>query len=382
LFDVAVEKSFNFLSPEYRTLFEASAATAFQHPAWLSELYRRLVKHNGARPLVVVVRHAADKSLAMVLPLVKRRYGALNVVEFADLRVSDYISAVAEAGVFAAIIADATALKQILAALRPYDLLRLGKLKDGALPLHELFRVPAAEAMPTHSYATALGGSFEEWQGTRLKQSYRKELDKKLRQLHRKGDVRFERVTTTAEIGQTFDALKIFRRDRFEFNGGGELLQVPAYFEFYTTLARQTDFTRTYALTIDGRTIAGALGLMHKGALLVVLGGFIQTEFKNQSIGSLLFQEIARDCIARGETLLDFTIGDEPYKLIFGAEPMPMWQVSRAGSPLGYFAGTLVERMPAAKALARKLFHRSADRWRQPALAPIVDDEPAEAAIR
>jgi hypothetical protein len=34
-----------------------------------------------------------------------------------------------------------------------------------------------------------------------------------------------------------------------------------------------------------------------------------------------------------------------------------MWQISRSGSPLGYTAGLIVEKLPAAKVLARRLFH-------------------------
>ena len=72
-----------------------------------------------------------------------------------------------------------------------------------------------------------------------------------------------------------------------------------------------------------------------------------------------------------------FTIGDEPYKLTFGAEPMPMWQVTRAGSPLGYLAGALVEKLPAAKALARNIFRRGTDKRPAPAhnAAPPLTDE-------
>ena len=70
-----------------------------------------------------------------------------------------------------------------------------------------------------------------------------------------------------------------------------------------------------------------------KSVPIVFLTGFDHAGFKNQSIGSLMFEQVARDCIERGEAMLDFTIGDEPYKLTFGADPKPMWQVSRAGSP-------------------------------------------------
>jgi CelD/BcsL family acetyltransferase involved in cellulose biosynthesis len=133
----------------------------------------------------------------------------------------------------------------------------------------------------------------------------------------------------------------------------------------------RTEFARTYTLRLDDRTIAGALGLVHRGSLLVILGGFTQTEHKNQSIGSLMFQEIARDCIARGDKLLDFTIGDEPYKLVFGSEPRKMWQMSRAGSPLGYAAGLVVDKLPSARALARRLFH-SGGAQITPSAAPEV----------
>ncbi len=358
VFDIAVESTFDFRSPEYAALFESSDATAFQHPFWLHALYERLLAFNGAQPLIVTVRRSSDRSLAMVLPLVKRRYAALRVVEFADLRVSDYISAVADKSTFSQIAADRSARQKILAALRPYDLLRLGKLRDGGLPLHQVFGIARQDGMGMNAYATWLSPTFEQWREERLQPSYRKELDKKLRQLHRKGRVQFEQSTAAADIATTFDALKLFRRDRFEANGGGELLQIPEYFDFYVANAMRTDFARTYTMRLDDKTIAGALGLVHRGSLLVILGGFTQTELKNQSVGSLMFQEIARDCIARGETLLDFTIGDEPYKLVFGAKPQPMWQVSRAGSPLGYAAGMLVEKLPSAKALARRLFHR------------------------
>jgi CelD/BcsL family acetyltransferase involved in cellulose biosynthesis len=244
------------------------------------------------------------------------------------------------------------------------------------MPLNRLFGIGRQDSMGMNAYATPLSETFDVWRQQRLKPSYRKELDKKLRQLHRKGVVRFEQSTAAADIATTFDALKVFRRDRFEINGGGELLQIPAYFDFYVSIAMRTDFARTYTLRLDDRTIAGALGLVHRGSLLVILGGFTQTELKNQSVGSLMFQEIARDCIARGDKLLDFTIGDEPYKLVFGSEPRKMWQVSRAGSPLGYAAGLVVDKLPSARALARKLFyHGSAQSV--PATtpdAPIADE--------
>jgi CelD/BcsL family acetyltransferase involved in cellulose biosynthesis len=175
--------------------------------------------------------------------------------------------------------------------------------------------------------------------------------------------VRFECARDPAAIHAVFDARKIYRGLRFGGpEEGGDLLQTPAYFDFYRGMALdgRDDATRVYGLWLDDRVIAGVLGLAHKEtAFLVIMGGFDFDNFKNQSIGSLMFEQVARDCIERGERFLDFTIGDEPYKMTFGAEPSPMSRITRAGSPLGFAADMLAESLPAAKSFARRLLHTS-----------------------
>jgi CelD/BcsL family acetyltransferase involved in cellulose biosynthesis len=376
MFEVSIENSFDFRSAEYVELFEKSAATPFQGPVWLSALYAKLLRHNGAKPLILVARRSGDRSLAMVLPLVRRRYSGLRVVEFADLRVSDYISPVTDVATLAAILADRRAIACIRSLAHPYDLLRIGKLADNALGIERLFGIRRREAMGMNAYEAPLAETYEAWREARLPASYRKELDKKSRQLGRRGTVRFGCAEDEAEIRRTFEALRTYRGRRFgnREDGTGDLLQVPPYYDFYLGVAAdgRDGQARTYAITVDGMPVAGALGLVSRhNSFMVILSGFDHDGFKNQSLGSLLFEQIARDCIARGERFLDFTIGDEPYKLTFGAVPSPMWQMSRAGSPLGYAARILVDRMPAARSLARRLFHGSRDVRSHPVAAAV-----------
>jgi CelD/BcsL family acetyltransferase involved in cellulose biosynthesis len=365
MFDVSVENDFDFRSPEYADLYERSAATPFQGPVWLAALHGGLLRHNSASPLVIVVR-GPGRSLAMVLPLVRRRYSMLRVVEFADLRVSDYISPVTDAATFAAILADRDCVARIRSLARPYDLLRIGKLADNALELGRLFGIRRREPMGMSAYETSLGHDYETWREETLGRSYCKELDKKSRQLHRRGTVQFGCMEDEEGIRRAFEALRLYRGLRFgnREDGTGDLLQVPSYYDFYLAVARQGQgrYARTYAMTVDGKPVACALGLVGRGgSVLVVLSGFDHDNFKSQSLGSLLFEQIARDTMERGGRALDFTIGDEPYKLTFGARPSPMWQIEGAGSPLGHGARLLVDRMPAAKALARRWFNGSRD---------------------
>jgi CelD/BcsL family acetyltransferase involved in cellulose biosynthesis len=351
VFEVAVEPLFNFLSGEYAELFAASRATAFQHPRWLHAVYRTLLPGANAAPLIITVRR--DNRLIMLLPFVRRRYGTLRVIEFADFGVSDYASPIASDAASQAIAADRGACTRIKAALKPFDVLRIQKLRDDTFPIERVVGTPERIAMPMSAHAVPLTSDFAEWRNEKIVASYRKELDKKSRQLHRKGTVAFSCVTDAQTIRATFEKMKEYRGPRF---GDGDLLQNPAYFDFYLEVATEGcgSFVRVYSLTLDDSPIAGVMGLSHNGRLLVILGGFDLNNHKNQSLGSLTFEMVARHSIEMGDTLLDFTIGDEPYKTLFGAQASPVYQISRSGSAMGAVASIAIRQLPWLKNAAKR----------------------------
>jgi len=357
VFTLAIETSFNFLGAEFAELFAASIATAFQSPMWLASFYGRLPAANHAEPLIVVVRDA-DGRLVMVLPLVRRRIGGIRVIEFADLRVSDYLSPVVSADAFARMAGDTRFRHELIRLLKPFDTIRVPKLRQGSIDIERLFGARPRRPMGMNAYAVDLHGDFDSWREQHLTPSYRKELDKKSRQLHRKGDVQFACVTEVGDIRRAFEALRVYRGIRFGDTPGGEVLQIPHYFDFYLEVATEGAgrVARVYQLSVDGKPAAVVVALLHRGSCLVIMGGFDHAGYKSQSIGALTFQMIAKDCIARGDRELDFTIGDEPYKQLFGAQPRPMWTMSRPGSVLGAAADLAVERLPFVKDVVKRLF--------------------------
>lgn len=356
-FDIAIEEAFDFLSPECAALFDGSAATAFQHPLWLDSLYARLAAHAGARPLVVVVRRRASGALAMVLPMLRIRRGPIRTIEFADLRVSDYLAPVCSPEVFAGLLEDEGACAEIRRLVRPFDLLRMTKLPDGWLPVESLLGAPRRVSMETNAYATVLVAPFEQWRSSALDRSYQKELAKKYRQLQKKGALSFFCCDDTASVSEAMEAMKQYRGPRFQAQGDGDLLQRPEYYGFYSDVAVRGlgSFVRLYAMKMDGNVIAAVLGLSHRGSFLVIMSAFDIAGYKSQSLGSLMFEQVARDCIERGDQMLDFTIGDEPYKKLFGAQPSPMWMVTQAGSTAGAISLFALRQAPWLKLAAKRL---------------------------
>jgi CelD/BcsL family acetyltransferase involved in cellulose biosynthesis len=356
-FDVRIENAFDFLSEEYAALFNGSAATAFQHPLWLDGLYGKLVPRLGAKPLIVVVRDRPSGRLAMVLPLLRVRRGPIRTVEFADLRVSDYLAPVCTAEVFSDLLQDDDACREIRRLIGPFDLLRMSKLPDGRIPIENLLGAPRRVAMDTNAYSTLLFAPFEQWRANALDRSYQKELAKKFRQLERKGALSFSCCDDGVSIAAAMEVMKKLRGPRFAAQGDGDLLQRPEYFDFYSDIAVRGlgAFVRVYAMKMDGNVIAAVLGLCHRDSLLVIMSAFDIAGYKNQSLGALTFEQVAKDCIGRGDRLLDFTIGDESYKRLFGAAPSPMWSVTQAGSAAGAIALFALRQAPWIKLAAKRM---------------------------
>src|SRR5882757_3563734 len=259
VFDVSTENSFDFLSNEYAELFNRSRATAFQHPVWLDRFYTRLVPSLGAQPLVIVVRSSRTGELAMVLPLIRRRYGVMRLVEFADLRVSDYASPVCDHKTFALILADQNACEKIRHTLKPYDLLRIQKLSGDSLALDRLLGIASRSSMDMSAHMVPLRAPYAQWRTDNIDPSYQRELDKKRRKLLRKGELKLECTQDPETIRSQFCTMQSYRHVRFQRRDDEDLLQQSAYFNFYLDLAingSAAGLSRIYALSMDGQPIA------------------------------------------------------------------------------------------------------------------------------
>jgi CelD/BcsL family acetyltransferase involved in cellulose biosynthesis len=361
VFDITLENSFDFRAHEYHALFANSRATAFQHPLWLDHLYCRLAPRLNAEPVIITARWRRDARLAMVLPLLRQRHGVMRVLEFADLKVSDYAAPVCDEAVFTQLLHDGDACSRIRTALQPYDFLRLEKLRDDALPIDRLLGLSSRTSMAMSAHSVRLNGPYDTWRTDNIDRSYRKELDKKARQIRRKGDFRFEVWRDRDAITAAFHKMREYRLPRFQDREDPDLLQTPAYFDFYRELAIEgaaTGLSRMYTMSMDGRPISCVWGLTDRGRFLTVLGGFDLDGYKNYSIGALVFEGIAGDCIRRGENVLDFTIGDESYKQLFGTQPTGLWMTSASGSSLGMLVGFVTEQVPWTLRLAKRIANR------------------------
>lgn len=351
MFEITASEHFDFLSPEYQALFARSPATAFQHPLWLDRVYARLLPESGAAPVIVTARAREDGRLAMVLPLLRRKLLGMSVIEYADLAVSDYAAPICTTEDYAAVTGDPECQKALHDVLGPFDLFRAKKIRADTPSFSGLFGGAAQSTMRSSAHATRLADSFGEWREARLDKGFRRFLERKRRQLARKGKLAFRCARDPGETAEAFEKMRAFRGERFYERDATDLLQEQACFDFYLDVAVsgiESGFARTHVLCLDDEPIAACFGLSHNGRFCFLLVGYNIADYRNQSVGLLIIEDLAADCIARGDTTLDLTIGDEPYKLKFGTNPTPLSTVWRGSTLIGSIAGFVRERAPRA----------------------------------
>lgn len=83
---------------------------------------------------------------------------------------------------------------------------------------------------------------------------------------------------------------------------------------------------RLFALRLDGELAAAILAWLHRGTLFFYMSGF-EPRFEWFSPGQLLLSECLRYSYECGCRTWDFLRGTEPYKLAWGARPLPKCRV-------------------------------------------------------
>lgn len=353
-----VEPEFDFASAEYRQLHPRARATAFQAPSWLSGIERSIAPKKDAEPFTVTVRDRNER-LLLVLPLVRTQRRGARRIEFADLGVSDYNVAVYDPLHAPALLADPTLHVRIGKLLANCDVVSLEKLASDDAVLAALFPLGRRAPMRLSAYPTRLAGTWMEWRASHLSKRLRSDLDRKRRSLARIDRLSFDVVQSAQEVQRAFDALRRFRAARFERIGAADLLQDPAYFEFYVgqALAGLTNgVARTYCLSVGGAPVAVMFGLVHERTFSLLLLGFDQETYPRPSLGLLIVEDGIRHSMAEGLTTFDFTIGDHPYKTEFGADVAPLFEAHWPRSALGWVSVLLAEVEREAKRKLKPYF--------------------------
>jgi len=186
--------------------------------------------------------------------------------------------------------------------------------------------------------------------------SHRSNVRRRLRKLHARYAVTFERADDAAHAAESFDVLLRLHRLRWSQRGGSDGFTDPplvAFHRRFSRLALERGWLRLYVLRLDGRPAAAWYGFRYGHRFLFYQSGF-DPAFAGSSVGLASMSLAIQAAIAEGAAELDLLHGAEPYKLLWTREARPLERLELfPPSALGTLRRQLTCSIRGAKRLLR-----------------------------
>lgn len=335
----------------------ASHRTAFQHNYWLGAWYDAF--HDLA-PLIAVISDAATGKDIALVPMISHTRRGIRVVEFADLGVSDNNAPILSLDANAP---DAIS-KAVIDALRAlpdgFDLLRLRKMPaqigGKPNPLVSLGRIGSSSL---NGNLVLMGDDYEAYQAS-IK---RMQMPRCWRVFSRHAGARFEIAADIARAHELLDVMDVQQQARMRKLGSPFILNDETHARFYREVARQgvvEGYAVVSALVCDEGVVATSLGVRQDATYYLLRISHAGDSWSGCSPGLLVAERTMAALHARGVRCFDLSIGNQDYKRRFGAQRVPLTDVSVAlswrGLPYAWrdHAAQGLRRHPRLAALAAR----------------------------
>lgn len=335
----------------------ASHRTAFQHGYWLGAWYEAF---HDLTPLIAVISDAATGKDIALVPMISHIRRGIRVVEFADLGVSDNNAPILSLDADAP---DAIS-KALIDALRAlpdgFDLLRLRKMPaqigGKPNPLVSLGRIGSSSL---NGNLVLMGDDYEAYQAS-IK---RMQMPRCWRVFSRHAGARFEIAADIARAHELLDVMDVQQQARMRKLGSPFILNDETHARFYREVARQgvaEGYAVVSALVCDEGVVATSLGVRQDATYYLLRISHAGDSWSSCSPGLLVAERTMAALHARGVRRFDLSIGNQDYKRRFGAQRVPLTDVSVAlswrGLPYAWrdHAAQGLRRHPRLAALAAR----------------------------
>src|SRR6201995_3425228 len=321
---------------------ETRTPTPFQDFRWLGAWYGAFTE---VRPLIAVITDARTLEQVALLPLVPRARRGVQIIEFADLDLTDYNAPL----LGPAAPRDATGAQamwqELLAALKRVqggaDLIRLRKLpRDLDGRTNPLALIEGTFRSAVNGNLVTIGDDFGAWRLS-LGRNARKGFSKSWRAFSREPQAQFRIVSDPDEASRVMTAMEAQQGARMQALELSYSLNDQAYAAFYRDLVGanlRTGYAVLTALTVGDEGVATLLGIRNGSRYVMVRFSNAGEKWASCSPGLLVIERTMEALHADGVRSFDFGTGNYAYKRKFGVTQLPLLNITTAlswrGKPL------------------------------------------------
>lgn len=312
---------FAALREAWDALLAASPADCFFLTwEWLHTWWKHLAGRRQLR--LMVIRDGPD--LTAVAPLARRppalhRLRLFSAIEFLGTGTagSDYLDVIIRRGREAEALG---AFSDALADIRlTIELTRLSHgTSSGAALARQIMARGWSASETTIDVCPVVDLTGHTWESylASLGAAHRYNFQRRLRNLNRQFNVRFEQVQTETERREALESLVTLHTQRWRTRGGSEAFSTPALLSFHDEISRlafQRGWLRLFVLRLNGAPAAVFHGYRYGRSFYFFQSAF-DPAFAKLSVGLVMMGLTIRRALEEGAAQYDMLHGDEPYK--------------------------------------------------------------------
>lgn len=378
-FDWSMMTSLEDCAEDWAALEERAVSTPFQSRAWLAAACR--AEPANRRPAIIIGRRHGRAEL--IFPLAIEQGALGGTLRWLGDRWNDYNVPIVDRDLFRALSRDDAAAiwERVLtcAGAPPASILRrqIEAVQGLPNPFAHWHRVEET----SRAHAVTLGTDWEAFYATIFRSSTRKRLREKLRKFEAGGKLTFVTTDDPVRMPTLLFRLLDWKAEQIVARGGRNALESEVSRSFLADfIATPGNGARLHALCVDDEPLAIILTLDGQKTLLVYQMAYGSGPLSRHSPGRVLVNYVMRLAVEEQRQLLDFTVGDEDYKLeicdVTTGLSSSIAAHSAAGQPAALLArGTLglkrrIKANPRVLELCLRAHSMVRNRGRSPSLHP------------
>ncbi len=338
-FELRLAHDLDPIEEAWRDVEARSDGPPFLSWAWQRTWLETAGRASGALPCPVVV--SAGGRPVMLLPLVLERQRLGAVLTWGGGELADYKGPLVARDCPQGLLGEGfrAVWRAALGLVPGVDFVLLDRMPDRLGGLRHPLLTERCEPATAESYQAVLEGDWESFYRAHTSSSTRSNDRRKARKLARHGAVEFQITETPAQVERLLPDFFKQKSDHYRSLGVADLFASSHHRDFVRLLTeRAPELVHFSAILVDGRPAATHWGVWRPDRLYLMLPTFDRGELAAHSPGNLLCRRLLQWCFEQGIPILDFTLGDEPYKARWCDRQMSVWQHTAPRSARGRLA--------------------------------------------
>jgi CelD/BcsL family acetyltransferase involved in cellulose biosynthesis len=308
----------------------------FQHADFLAVWCATIGRERGTKPFFIAVMNKTEQPIALLALGLESRFG-IRIMSFLDGGVSDYNGPVLfpDNGCLHGQLIER--IFELLERVLPkYDVLILNKMPKRVLDQGNPFVTPGTAHFWQSGYVLPVQNGWSETIERGLPRA--KDMRRKRRRLEALGTMTYHVAATPEERDRFLKAMMRQKSGRYLQTRGIDGFDSPGYRAFFSSATRSfadSGLLHLSAITVDDTILAVHWGYRVEDRFYYMMPSYETSGWDRYSPGRLLLNRLIEWSANNGVRLFDQGIGDEPYKLEYCDDTIPLYSYERAQTGRG-----------------------------------------------